>query len=81
LTLRNAFSWLRDEKNHRTVKMVGGAFAAAVVALWTVYVHFYPAPDSKPTPHPANVQSDCGSVAVSGNVTGRRLQRARPAIA
>ncbi len=76
MTPREIVNWLRDEKNRAVITMVGAAFAAALGGLWTVYVHFSPAPDSKPAPPLARVESDCGSVAVGGNVTGGTITAA-----
>lgn len=67
------FTWLRDEKNSAALKMIGGAAFAVIAGLWAAYVHFFPAPQTNSGKEAGRIASDCGSVAVGGNVSGATI--------
>jgi hypothetical protein len=64
---------LQDEKNQRILTLIGGGLAAVIAGLWAFYVHFFPAPEAKPAPPQKQIEADCGSVAIGGDVTGAAI--------
>lgn len=66
-------AFLRDESNRAPLGWIGGGLAAAAGGLWAVYVHFYPAPEAKPGPPQKQIEADCGSVAIGGDVSGATI--------
>ncbi len=47
--------------------------AAIAGGAWAVFVYFHPAPEAKSHPAVKQIEADCGSVAVSGDVTGATI--------
>jgi hypothetical protein len=47
--LGRLWSWLANPDNRNVLGFIGGALAAAAVAGWEVYVHFYSRPGSSPS--------------------------------
>jgi hypothetical protein len=37
---------------------------------WAAFVYFHPAPETKPPPIHNQIEADCGSVAIGGDVSG-----------
>lgn len=76
------WQWFGTENNQRTLRLVGGALAGAVVAAWTVYVYMNPTPPSlrnAPAKKDFGIQSagnhqqtegDCSPIA--GQIGGER---------
>ncbi len=58
------WTWLKRTTNQKTLAFLCGGLAAAAIASWTVYTHFYPGPSSGSKP---SIQADHG-VAAGGNV-------------
>ena len=58
-----ALAFLRDESNRVLLGWVGGGLAIAAGGFWAVYVHFYPAPEGKPS---NSIEVHNGSVIASG---------------
>jgi hypothetical protein len=54
--MRKLVSWLADREKREIASFLGGALAVVTGAVWTVYVHFSPAPQqSSPQPDPLAV--------------------------
>ncbi|MGH6834188.1 MAG: hypothetical protein ACREC9_01300 [Methylocella sp.] len=66
-------AFLRDEGNRAFLGWIGGGLAVLATGFWAVYVHFYPSPEAKPSPPQKQIEADCGSVAVGGNVSGATI--------
>jgi hypothetical protein len=64
-------AFLRDEGNRALLGWIGGGFVVLASGLWAVYVHFYPAPEAKPPQK--QIEADCGSVAIGGDVSGATI--------
>lgn len=67
------FNWLKDEKNRAVVGWIGGGASVAAAALWAAYLHFSSAPELQSKQVPAQIESDCSSVAIAGNVSGATI--------
>lgn len=63
-------TWLKIEKNRALVGWLGGGAVVAIGGLWSAYLHFHPTPEGKPDAPPKQIEADCGSVAIGGDVTG-----------
>jgi hypothetical protein len=50
----------RDRRNRQVLGWLGGGLVVAVAGLWVAFVYF--------VPH--QIQANCGSVAVGGNISG-----------
>lgn len=77
----NSFGrFLRDKRNQQVLGWLGGGLVVATTGLWGVFVYFFPsAPETKAShTDPANVQADCGGVAVGGNVSGATITTNAP---
>jgi hypothetical protein len=70
---KQTWHFLRDEKNQRMLTFIGGGFAMVAGGLWAAFVHFYPAPETKPGPPQKQIEADCGSVAIGGDVSGATI--------
>jgi hypothetical protein len=55
---------------------VGCGIAAVIGALWTAFVYFHPASGEKPSPPQKQIEADCGSVAIGGDVSGATVTAA-----
>jgi hypothetical protein len=70
------FSWLwkfvRNKKNREILSWLGGGAVVLVAGIWAAIVYFFPA--HKPSDlSPRDVQANCGSVAIGGNVSGTTI--------
>jgi hypothetical protein len=70
---KQTLHFLQDEKNQRMLTFIGGGFAMAAGGLWAAFVHFYPAPETKPGPPQKQIEADCGSVAIGGDVSAATI--------
>ncbi len=60
------WQFVRDPVNFAVlVAIAGGA--------WAVLVYFHPAPEAKSPPAEKQIEADCGSVAIGGDVTGATI--------
>jgi hypothetical protein len=66
-------AFLRDESNRALLGWIGGGLAIAAGGLWAVFVHFYPTPETKPPPVQKQIEAECGSVAIGGDVSGATI--------
>jgi hypothetical protein len=66
-------AFLRDEGDRALLGWIGGGLVVLATGLWVVYVHFYPAPEAKPGPPQKQIEADCGSVAIGGDVSGATI--------
>jgi hypothetical protein len=53
--------------------LIGGGLAGVVGGLWTAFVYFFPAPEHKPNSLQKQIEAECGSVAVGGDVSGATI--------
>ncbi len=68
-----AWDYLRDEANFRVVAGIGGGLAVVIGAIWTVFVWFRPSASEKPSAPQKQIEADCGSVAIGGDVSGATI--------
>jgi hypothetical protein len=66
-------AFLRDESNRALLGWIGGGLVVLATGLWAVFVHFYPAPEAKPSPPQKQIEAECGSVAIGGDVSGATI--------
>jgi hypothetical protein len=66
-------AFLRDEGNRALLGWIGGGLVVLATGLWAVFVHFFPAPEAKPGPPQKQIEAECGSVAVGGDVSGATI--------
>jgi hypothetical protein len=73
--MNSFWRFLRDKRNQQVLGWLGGGLVVAATGLWVVIAYFFPsAHETKAShPSPANVQADCGGVAVGGNVSGTTI--------
>ena len=57
------WAFLRERSNREVLAWIGGGVAIVAAGLWVVFVYL----------KPANVEANCGSVAVGGNVAGATI--------
>jgi hypothetical protein len=62
----------RSRHSRETLAWLGGSLVALAVGGWAAIVYFFP-PHKSATPKPSNVEANCGSVAIGGNVTGTSI--------
>jgi hypothetical protein len=63
-------AFLRDEGNRAVLGWLGGGLVAVATGAWAVFVYLHPAsPEAKPSPPPKQIEADCGSVAIGGDVS------------
>jgi hypothetical protein len=70
---KEIWHFLRDDKNQKMLTMLGGGFAMAAAGLWAAFVHFHSAPEANPGPPLKQIEADCGSVAIAGDVSGATI--------
>ena len=66
-------AFLRDEGNRALLGWIGGGLVVLASGLWAVFVYFHPAPEAKPGPPQKQIEADCGSVAIGGDVSGATI--------
>jgi hypothetical protein len=59
--------------NRALLGWIGGGLVVLATGLWAVYVHFYPSPEAKPGPPQKQIEAECGSVAIGGDVSGATI--------
>ena len=65
------WKWLKVSSNQKLLALLGGGFAAIVVAIWTVYTHFYPASKSDGSASNTRVvEARCGIAAGNDVLSG-----------
>ena len=67
------WSFLKAEENQKLLGWIGGGLAVLATGLWVVFVHFYPSPEPKPGPPQKQIEADCSSVAIGGDVSGTTI--------
>jgi hypothetical protein len=60
--------FLKQKSNREILGWIGGGVVVLATGLWAALIYFLPAQTREP--HAAAAQATCGSVAVSGNVSG-----------
>jgi hypothetical protein len=70
--LRWLWKFFRDGKNREILSWLSGGAVVVIAGIWAAFVYFFP-PHRPPDPEPVNVQADCGSVAIGGNVNGATI--------
>ena len=65
------WSFLKAEENQKLLGWIGGGLVVLAGGLWAVFVHFYPAPEAKPPQK--QIEAECGSVAIGGDVSGATI--------
>ena len=53
--------------------MIGGGLAVVIGGFWAALVYFFPAPEAKRGPPQKQIEADCGSVAIGGDVSGATI--------
>jgi hypothetical protein len=67
------WQFLQDEKNQRMLTLIDSGLVVVVGGLWTAFVYFFPAPEHKPNSPQKQIEADCGSVAIGGDVSGATI--------
>jgi hypothetical protein len=67
------WQFLQDEKNQRMLTMIGGSLAVVIGGFWAAFVYFFPAPEHKSSPTQKQIEAECGSVAIGGDVSGATI--------
>jgi TIR domain len=62
----------RSRHSREVLAWLGGGLVALAVGGWAAIVYFFP-PHKSAMPKPSNVEANCGSVAIGGNVTGTSI--------
>jgi hypothetical protein len=70
---KTIWQFLQDEKNQRMLTLIGGGLVVVVGGLWTAFVYFFPAPEHNPNPPQKQIEAECGSVAIGGDVSGATI--------
>jgi hypothetical protein len=68
-----ALTYLRDEGNRALLGWIGAGLAVVIGAIWTVFVYLHPSPGEKPSQPQKQIEADCGSVAIGGDVSGATI--------
>jgi hypothetical protein len=64
--LGRIWQFVKDPLNFAVIAAIAGG-------PWAVFVYFHPAPEAKSPPAQKQIEADCGSVAVGGDVTGAMI--------
>jgi hypothetical protein len=64
--LNRIWQFVRDPANLAVIIAIAGG-------AWAVFLYFHPAPEAKPPPAGKQIEADCGSVAIGGDVTGATI--------
>jgi hypothetical protein len=67
------WQFLQDDKNQRMLTLIGGGLAVVIGGFWAAFVYFFPAPEAKPGPAQKQIEAECGSVAIGGDVSGATI--------
>jgi hypothetical protein len=71
--LGRIWQFLKDPANLGVLGSIGGAIVAIAGGAWAVFVYLHPAPEAKSPPAGKQIEADCGSVAIGGDVTGATI--------
>ena len=71
--LGRIWQFLKDPANLGVLGSIGGAIVAIAGGAWAVFVYLHPAPEAKSSPRLKQIEADCGSVAIGGDVTGATI--------
>ncbi|MGH6839148.1 MAG: hypothetical protein ACREDT_10175 [Methylocella sp.] len=66
-------AFLRDENNRALLGWIGGALVVLATGFWAVFVHFYLSPEAKPGPPQKQIEAECDSIAIGGDVSGATI--------
>ena len=64
--LGRIWQFVKDPLNFAVLAAIAGG-------AWVVFVYLHPAPEAKSPPAGKQIEADCGSVAVGGDVTGATI--------
>jgi hypothetical protein len=64
--LGSIWRFLKEPANLAAITAIGAG-------AWAVFVYFHPVPEVKPPPIHKQIEADCGSVAIGGDVTGATI--------
>ncbi len=64
--LGSIWRFLKDPVNFVVISAIAGG-------AWAVFVYFHPTPEAKSPPVQKQIDADCGSVAIGGDVTGATI--------
>jgi len=70
--MSSLWEFIRQKRNREVLGWLGGGLVVAATGLWAAIVYFFP-PQKPAEPRSANVQADCGGVAIVGGVTGATI--------
>jgi TIR domain len=75
--MNRLWDFICQERNRVMLGWLGGGLVVTATGIWAAFVYFFP-PQKPAEPRPANVQANCGGVAVGGNVTGTTITAGTP---
>jgi hypothetical protein len=64
--LGRIWQFVKDPVNFAVIAAIAGG-------AWAVFVYFHTTPDAKSPPVQKQIEADCGSVAIGGDVTGATI--------
>ena len=70
--MSSLWEFIRQKHNRDVFGWLGGGLVVVATGLWAAIVYLFP-PQKPSEPRPANVQADCGGVAIGGSVTGTTI--------
>jgi hypothetical protein len=70
--MSSLWEFIRQKRNREVLGWLGGGLVVVATGLWAAIVYLVP-PQKPAEPRPANVQADCGGVAIGGSVTGTTI--------
>ena len=70
--MNRIWEFICQKRNRVVLGWLGGGLVVAVTGLWAAFVYFFPLQKSA-EPKAADVQANCGGVAVGGSVTGTTI--------
>jgi hypothetical protein len=70
--LLRLWKFIRNGKNREILSWLGGGAVVIIAGAWAAVVYFLPA-QKPPESRPANVEANCGGVAIGGSVTGTTI--------
>ena len=70
--LLRLWKFVRNSKNREILAWAGGGVVVIVAGFWAAFVYFFPLHEPR-EPVRADIQANCGGVAVGGTVTGTTI--------
>ena len=70
--MSSLWEFIRQKRNQQVLGWLGGGLVVVATGFWAAIVYLFP-PQKPAEPRPANVQADCGGVAIGGSVTGTTI--------